>query len=59
MLAKRDGGDFHSRYSVTAKYLLHITVMLSKFTSLVRGRLVDDVIICILPRNKDLPYIGI
>lgn len=59
MLAKCDGSDFHSRNSVTAKQLLLITVMLSKFTSLVRGRMVDDVIICILPRNTNLPYFGI
>lgn len=59
MLAKCDGSDFHSRNSVTAKELLHITVMLCKFTALVRGRMVDDVIICILPRHKNLPYIGI
>lgn len=50
---KCDRSDFHSRHSVTAKDLLNITVMLFKFTSLVRGRMVDDVIICILPRNKD------
>lgn len=60
MLAKCDGSNFHSRYSVTAKDLLHITVVMScKFTSLGRGRMVDDEIICILPGNKDLPYIGI